>query len=364
MIPYNKYDKLKMAKLFIVLKILEESNCNECINIIFKKKSRSIVHKNNAIHNNSSVKKYLNNKIYTECILPMQEVDIKDDLKSTFPKKDGSKSILPINDVNIEDVSECIPLIQDVTIEDNSKPNLPIEEVNIENDSDCQSIIEEVNFKNFISTVPIIIAEKNIDIPIESTFKLKNSALDIKNMNKELYLTNSRLLPMYEKYDNSASSFSGKLFLEGFVRNKLDFSIAKGITDNIISLDTECVIIYIPFKCTTLIQYKVPPVFPKEKTLDYIPLYMSSNCADYNEYLNKKNTQYTEYNKCNTPPISCEINGYKICETYTLLDKSTFNDAFPLEINFDTIKENIIINLSLTLLQEQDVAIKYRNHNK
>ena len=54
---------------------------------------------------------------------------------------------------------------------------------------------------------------------------------------------------------------NGKLFLEGFIRNKVDFSIAKGIHDNIINLDTESVIIYIPFKCTTLIQYKFPTHF-------------------------------------------------------------------------------------------------------
>ncbi|MCJ7687899.1 MAG: hypothetical protein MUO60_01005 [Clostridiaceae bacterium] len=150
---------------------------------------------------------------------------------------------------------------------------------------------------------------------------------------------------------------NGKLFLEGFVRNKLDFSIAKDAHESIVNLDTECVIVYIPFKCTAIIQYSVPPVLSKENALDYIPLYTPSDCADYNKYLNRKNTKGTKYKNNNTPPIACEIKEYKICETYTLLDKTPFNKDFPIETNFNTIKVNIVISLSLTLLQEQDVAI-------
>jgi len=217
---------------------------------------------------------------------------------------------------------------------------------------------------SWVATLPIIIAEKNIDIPIESIFKLKNPALDIKNMKKDVYLTNSTILPMYEKDDISAP-LNGKLFLEGFIRNKLDFSIAKDVHDNIINLDTESVIIYIPFKYTTLIQFKFPPVTSKEKAEDYIPIYISSDCvnshSDYHEnsyeYTNKKDTQCDEYINCNTPPINCEISKTKINETYTLMDKTPFNSDFPIEMNFHTFKENIIVNLSLTLLQKQGVAM-------
>lgn len=224
---------------------------------------------------------------------------------------------------------------------------------------------ENTNYsENLISTLPIIIAEKTIDIPIESKFRLKNAALDIKNMKKDVYLTNSKLLPMYEKH-NISSPLNGKLFLEGFVRSQLDFSIAKGIHDNIINLGTECFIVYIPFKCTTLIQYKVPPVFPKGKTLDYIPIYISSDCVeinkDYNEPLNKANTQCIKYINCGIPPISCEIKQAKVYETCTFVDKTPLNKDFPIEIKFHTIKENIIINLSLTLIQKQDVIVAYKN---
>ena len=221
--------------------------------------------------------------------------------------------------------------------------------------------------KTFISKIPIIIAEKNIDIPIESTFKLESPALDIKSMKKDVYLTSSNLLPLYQNHDMS-TPLNGKLFLEGFIRNKLDFSIAKGVHDNIINLDTESFIIYIPFKCTTLIQYKVPPIFSKKRNLDYIPIFISSDCVgfnnDYNENYNKdqnkENSQCVKYTNCETPPINCEINQFKIHENITIIDKIPYNKDFPIETKFNTIKENIIINLSLTLLQKQDVAMNYK----
>lgn len=214
--------------------------------------------------------------------------------------------------------------------------------------------------ESFISTLPIIIAEKNIDIPIESIFKLKNPALEVKNMKKDVYLTNSSLLPLYEK-NNLSAPINGKLFLEGFVRNKLDFSIAKDAYDNIINLDTESVIIYIPFKYTTLIQFKVPPVVSKEKTEDYIPIYIPSDCEDFHkdchENSNKSDTHCEEYINCDIPSINCEIKETTIHETYTLMDKTPFNKDFPIEINFNTIKENIILNVSLILIQKQNVSM-------
>jgi hypothetical protein len=216
-----------------------------------------------------------------------------------------------------------------------------------------ENIPDEKNDNSLISKIPIIISEKTFGTPIESIFRLKTPALEIKNMKKDVYLTNSTLLPIYEGHDTYSHS-KGKLFLEGFVRNKLDFSIAKSSKDNIINLDTESVIIYIPFNCTTLIQYSAPPVLSKTKILDPIPLYISPNCADITN----------EYIKCNIPPINCELKGYNIYETYTLLDKTPFNEDFPIEINFNTIKENIIINLSITLIQEQDVAIIYGENPK
>ena len=402
----NNRHKSNMIKLFVILNMLQEPNCFININKTSKKNSKNVKHKNKNL-NNLNVKRNAKDKMNTELILPIQEVPIENDLESILSVCDklGTAKFIVIlklleqsyyneninktfkNDsinVEYEDAPNKLGVVRNAKEEFKTKYILPIQEVIIKDDVECinkkgeiNTTINEINeidenikidyYENLISTLPIIISEINIDIPIESTFRLKNAAVDIKTMKKDVYLTNSTLLPMYEK-DDIFPSLNGKLFLEGFVRNKLDFSIAKDVNNSVINLDTECVIIYIPFKCTTIINYKVPPVFSKEKIQDYIPIYISSDCLninnDFNEYLSQKDAQCRGYINCDIPPINCEIERAKINGTYTLLDKKPFSKDFPLEMDFNTIKENIIINLSLTLIQKQDIAINHKKGSK
>ena len=404
--PNNKSDKLSLIKSLIILDMLQQPSCFINVNKRSKKNSANVKHKNKN-PNNLNFKENAKDKINTELILPIKQETFKTDSELILPVYDKINTekfifilkVLQLSYYNrvinktIEDSSTTIDyennvcrnnlsMIKNSKDKLNSKYILPLQEVIIKGDTECTNkrgkittndiyeISENINTDycdTLISTLPIIIAEKNIDIAIESTFRLKNGALDIKNMKKDVYLTNSKLLPLSE-IDAISPSLNGKLFLEGFIRNKLDFSISKGVQNNIINLDTECVIIYIPFKCTTVVHYIVPPVFCKGKSLDDIPIHISSDCSDINEdykgYLNDKNNKSSEYFSCNIPPINCEIEQIKIYETYTLLDKKPFSKEFPLEMNFHTISENIIINLSLTLLQKQDITINYRKTSK
>ncbi|MBU3101109.1 MULTISPECIES: DUF7852 domain-containing protein [Clostridium] len=421
--PDNNSDKLGMVKLLIILNMLQQPNCIINVNKKSKKNSTNVKHKNKKL-DNLIVKKNAKDKMDSELILPIEQVIIEEDLELILPIqdvtiKDDSKFITPICDrLSKEKTFIISKLIQrlyysemsnktlqncliDISRENNAAANksslirnsedklettyiLPTQEVIIKDDiegikkkddsnitiNDIYKTHENINnnyCETLIATLPVIIAEKNIDIPIESTFRLKNAALDIKNMKKNVYLTSSKLLPIYEK-DDILPLLNGNLFLEGFVRNEIDFSIAKGVYDNIINLDTECVIIYIPFKCTSLINCKVRPVFSKGKGLDYIPIYISSDCLninnDFNEYLREKNTQCSEYINCDIEPINCKMERVKIYETYTLLDRKPFSDKFPLEMNFNTIKESIVLNLSLTLIQKQDIVINHRKNSK
>ena len=339
--PYNNHDKLSMIKSLIASNMLQQPNRFININKTSNKNFNTLNSEKNA-----------KDKINTKLILPLQQVTIEND----------PEFILPIKQVTIGNNPEFIPPVCDKLSMAKLLVILKIlqhpyynENINKTFKNISPSINHEntnnTHFENLISTLPIIIAETNIDIPIESTFRLKNAALDIKSMKKDVYLTNSKLLPMHGK-DDVSPSLNGKLFLEGFIRNKLDFSIARGVHDSIINLDTESVIIYIPFKCTTLTKYKVLPVFSKRKVLNYIPIYVSSACLNINN-------DFNEYINCDAPPINCEIKEAKIYETYTLVDKKPFSKDFPIEMEFHTIKENIIINLSLILLQKQDVTINY-----
>ena len=404
----NNNDKLRLIKSFIILKMLQQSTYFINSNKESKKKSTNTKQKNRNPNNSIAVKNS-KDKINTEFMHPMQEVTIDYDSEFILPiyeKSNIAKFLIILkklqqpfyneniykklknNSINIKYENILKPNKISLVSSSEDKVNMkyihPIVKAPIEENIECikakdeiKSKVNDINktpekintnqFEKLISTIPIIIAEKNIDIPIEATFRLKNAALDIKNIKKDIYLTNSKLIPMHGK-EGSTSCLQGKLFLEGTVRNKLDFSIVKGVNDSIINLDIESVIIYIPFKCTTIIEYKVPPVFSKCKGPDYIPIYISPDCLninnDYKEYLTEKNTQSNEYINCDVPPINCEIEKYKIYQTHTLLDKRAFSEDFPFEMSFHTIKESIILNLSLSLIQKQDVGISYIKNSK
>ncbi|GCD10760.1 DUF7852 domain-containing protein [Clostridium tagluense] len=171
MIQYNNCDKLNILKLIIIINILQQSYYSENINKISKKNSPNIKLKNNIDLNNSSVKR-----------------DAKDimDLDRIFP----------IQEKNIEDDTKCIKDKIKINTNNNNNNNTTADTP----DNDIYEITENINTnhnENFILTVPIIISKINIDIPIELTFKLKNATLDVKNIKNEIYLTNSKVLPMY-----------------------------------------------------------------------------------------------------------------------------------------------------------------------
>lgn len=202
MTQYNNCNNLNIVKLLIIIKILQQSYCNESINIKFKKNSTNIKHKNNLDLNNLSVKMSAEDKINTECIPPIEEINIKDDKKNIplikkINTEFDTKCVSPIQEVN----AIKIPIKPEIDIEDEIKSSKNKYEINNNTPAnDKCEIPENVNTyhnENFISTLPIFIPKKNIDIPIESTFKLNITTLDINNMKNHIYLTNSKVLPMY-----------------------------------------------------------------------------------------------------------------------------------------------------------------------
>ncbi|MCB2299153.1 DUF7852 domain-containing protein [Clostridium tagluense] len=175
MIQYNNCDKLNTLKLIIIINILQQSYYSENINKISKKNSPNIKLKNNIDLNNSSVKRDAKDIMDLDRIFPIQEKNIEDDTKCIKDK------INTTNDNNNNN--------NDNTDIDTNTP-----------DNYIYEITENINTnhnENFISPVPIIISKINIDIPIESTFKLKNATLDVENIKNQIYLTNSKVLPMY-----------------------------------------------------------------------------------------------------------------------------------------------------------------------
>lgn len=197
--------------------------------------------------------------------------------------------------------------------------------------------------KIFTSKIPVVIAEKRVNIPVEMVIELEEEALEIKRSSHNIYLNEATLIPID---DNKQKK--GKLFLKGFVRNSLEYSTAKHINNTIISGKIKHSIIYIPFECTTVIDYSSLPNFRYKNNIREIVLNVS-NYSDNNEHINisEQDMKFSEQ-------ICCNINEAKIYGTRTY-SKKPLNDKFKLESIFSSLREKMIVELSLILTQRQCV---------
>lgn len=202
---------------------------------------------------------------------------------------------------------------------------------------------EVIAEETFTSKIPVVIAEKKVDIPVEIAIELEEEALEIKRSSHNVYLNEATLIPIE---DNKQKK--GKLFLKGFVRNSLEYSTVKHINNTIISGKIKHSIIYIPFNCTTVIDYSFPPNFYVKDNVKEIVLNVS-NSSDDNEHISisEQDTKFSEQ-------ICCNIKKAKISGT-RIYSKKPLSDKFKLESIFSKLREKMIVELSLTLTQRQCV---------
>ncbi|MCY6371996.1 CsxC family protein [Clostridium ganghwense] len=202
----------------------------------------------------------------------------------------------------------------------------------------------------YVSKIPVVIAEKSVKIPVEVLIELKEEALEIKRTNHQAYLNEAILVPI-EDINKDIKTKKGKLFLKGFVRNNVEYSTVDNIEDNIISGEIKHKLAYIPFECTTLIEYSLPPNFHIKDDVKEIILNISNN-LECNEHM-YESEQEIKYNQ----PICCDIKKVKISGTRMCNNKKPLSDKFPIENTFSAIEEKMIVELFLTLTQRQSVEI-------
>ncbi|WP_458339800.1 DUF7852 domain-containing protein, partial [Clostridium perfringens] len=63
-------------------------------------------------------------------------------------------------------------------------------------------------------------AELNITIPVEATIKLDKEATEIKRIRKNVFLTQSRVIPFSE----DCRPDTGILFIAGFIRKNIEYA--------------------------------------------------------------------------------------------------------------------------------------------
>lgn len=190
-----------------------------------------------------------------------------------------------------------------------------------------------------IAKIPVVLSDVEIQIDLESEIRLEERALDIKNVDKHIVITQCKLVP-----------YTNKLFIAGYVQKNIQFSTIDCTNQTSISGNIQHTTVNIPFKCVTKIHFSNCPIYGKEykKRL---------NSLD-NNMLNKdqKEDSWIHYNKL-CEPVYCELEHARILETDILDRNMPLLNTLPNEKSFHEITEKMVVYIRLKVLQNQNVCI-------
>lgn len=210
--------------------------------------------------------------------------------------------------------------------------------------------------------IPVILAETNITIPVEATITLDREAIEIKRIKKNVYLTQCHLIP----FSQDKKSGTGILYISGFVRKNIEYATERCISNdrkNICGDIRHCTV-KVPFNCTTRVTFFREPFFcnnPNPQELQYFTdnLRSCDVCADPVIGRDPCDQNFTTTEIFNEKPF-CEL--VKTCITEVDIHKypTSINNKFcenPTEQEFRKFTEKIVIDLTLKVLQKQQVRI-------
>lgn len=206
--------------------------------------------------------------------------------------------------------------------------------------------------------IPVVLAETNITIPVEATITLDEAVIEIKRIKKNVFLTQSRIIPFSQ--DNRPGT--GILFIAGFVRKNIEYATQDCTTPGTPNFcgDIRHCTVEVPFKFTTRITFLRPPVFventtPRELEFFTDKLRGCDFCSDpvigrnpcdqsfyFTEFFNEK--PFTELVRADVAEVDIHTN-------------PTFRCTNPTEQKFTKLTEKIVVNLTLKVLQKQQVRV-------
>lgn len=196
---------------------------------------------------------------------------------------------------------------------------------------------------NALIKVPVVLAERTIQIVVESNISLDPPAVEIKRVLKNVFLTQCKLVPVAftpVADTNYRRVTRAKLFVEGYIRKNIEYASEEcngTLYDRIANVN------FSGFADLTAGDFITQPLIaassdatshfinPKNGDLPRLDKYFFENAVFYNEQ-----------------PY-CEL----ISANFYELDFS----PCPTELNaaFDTLREKIVLDLTLKVLQVQQV---------
>jgi hypothetical protein len=206
--------------------------------------------------------------------------------------------------------------------------------------------------------IPVVLAETNITIPVEATITLDQVAMEIKRIKKNVFLTQSRIIP----FSQDGRFGTGILFIAGFIRKNIEYATKTCTTARTANVcgDIRHCTVEVPFNFTTRITFLRPPIFIENSITSELEFFTDKLqgcdvCSDPvigrnpcdrssfdTEFFNEK--PFTELVRADITEIDINTNATSSCKT-------------PTELKFTKLTEKVVVNLTLKVLQKQQVRV-------
>ena len=206
--------------------------------------------------------------------------------------------------------------------------------------------------------IPVVLAETTITIPVEATITLDEPAIEVKRIRKNVFLTQSRIIPFSQ--DNRPDT--GILFIAGFIRKNIEYATktctTKG-TSNVCGDIRHCTV-EVPFNFTTRINFIREAIFVENTTPSELEFFTDKlrgcdECSDTVIGRNPCDQSLFFTENFNEKPFT-ELVRADITEVDIHTDPSS-NCTSPTEQRFTKLTEKVVVNLTLKVLQKQQVKI-------
>ncbi|GAA0178824.1 hypothetical protein SH2C18_18110 [Clostridium sediminicola] len=199
----------------------------------------------------------------------------------------------------------------------------------------------------FVAKVPVVKKICCVNINVKSFIKLEKCAEDIKDIDKDVCITQCTLCPIHTPY-MEYKWVKYQLFLEGYVKKNIRYSYPtceaegkRGCVSGKV-LFTTC---KIPFECSTTIilpnscKKNLPSFQEKFETLDKTKL-----CRDYDQQhlMNYENFVEVPY---------CEL-------VNSVISECDFVKTPRVEGKFKKLEEKMVVSVTLRVLQNEEMCIK------
>lgn len=197
------------------------------------------------------------------------------------------------------------------------------------------------SFELGVTKIPVILSQFEVQIFMENLLKFPEQIYQVNALEKSIYLDKCQLVLS-----------TNKLFIEGFLKEEIEYATGKITKDNIIRGNIKKSSFKIPFKCSTRVRFNIPPITSKYSSHIELGI-LSSNT----NIIDNREKSYEHFRMLNEK-ISCKLDKIEVTETDTKEDYEALESDLDKLQCFEKIRKKMIITLEVSLIQEQKVFIK------